>query len=199
MRNVGYNLYKPNTNNEIILFLLDVSSYPEDTEKFGKIIIDDINASFSFLSNQGIKKSTMVIFDEFASYATKSITTSISVHRSNRLHAVIGSQSLETISEGIDGKIIASSIISNCNIKILLRTNNQMDLEMFANSAGTEKNYIMTHQMNTAKGGDVTGLGSMRVGNKYKVNIEDLRWLSSGCGFIYRVSNNKVTETKIKI
>ncbi|MFN8771093.1 MAG: type IV secretory system conjugative DNA transfer family protein [Neisseriaceae bacterium] len=190
------NLVEAIKNNEIILFLLNSSSYVQDTEKFGKIIIDDINASFSALANQSIKKQSLVIFDEFASYASKSIATSISIHRSNGLHAMIGSQSLETIKNNTDGELIVSTIVANCNTKILLKTNNQYDMELFANAAGTEKDYAMTHQMDTTTGGNVTGMGSMRTGNKYRVDIQDLRGLPSGMGYIYRTSNNKVLKVK---
>lgn len=183
-------------NNEIILFLLDSSSYPKDTEQWGKIIIDDINASFSSLEK---KYSTLVIFDEFASYATTSITTSISIHRSKGLHAIIGSQSLETINNMENGGIIVSTIIANCNTKVLLRTNNQFDLELFNNNAGTIKDYVMTHQMDTVTGGSSTGMGSMRIGNRYKVDFEDLRGLVAGIGYIYRVKTNNVERINVKL
>ena len=193
------NLAEGIKNNEIVLFLLDVSSYPEDTEHFGKLIIDDINATFSTLKRANITKPTMVFFDEFGSYASMSIVTSLSTHRSNGLHGIVGSQSLETIAvHGDGGKKIVSSIVGNTNTKIILRSINQFDLELFGDTIGTEKSYEMTHQMETGIGG-ATGLGSMRIGNKYKVNLDLLRGLPIGNGYIYRVSTNKASKIKVRL
>ena len=185
-------------NNEIILFLLNKSSYSKDTEQFGKIVIDDVNATFSSLAREKLTKPTLVILDEFASYASMSVATSLATHRSNGLYGVVGSQSLETIAEAEDGKVIVSSIVANTNTKIILRSINQFDLELFGNTVGTEKSYEMTHQMETGAGG-ATGMGSMRIGNKYKVDINGLRGLPAGIGYIYRVSTNKVDKVKVKV
>lgn len=194
------NLVESIKNNEIVLFLLDVSSYQLDTEKFGKLIIDDINASFSYLARSKQTKPTLVIFDEFGSYASASVVTSLATHRSNGLHGVIGSQSLETIANKNDlGKSIVSSINANTNTRVILRSLNQYDLESFANTVGTEKSYEMTHQVETTAGiGGGTGLGSMRIGNKYRVDIQNLRGLSAGVGYIYRVALNTVEKIKVK-
>ena len=190
------NLYNSIINNEIILFLLDASSYNQDTARFGKIIIDDINATFSLLSRNNNTKKTLVIFDEFGAYASKSIATSIAIHRSNGLHAVIGSQSLETIEAGTDGKAIVSGIIANCNTQIILRTINQYDLELFSNKAGTRSSYNMTYQVKTEDDSH-TGLGSMKIENRYKVDIESLRGLPVGIGYMYRVATNEVEKIQV--
>ena len=55
----------------------------------------------------------------------------------------------------------------------------------------------MTYQVRTDADGGQTGLGSMRIGNKYKVDIEQLRGLHAGVGYIYRSSINKVERIKI--
>ena len=191
------NISESITNNDIVLFMLDSSTYTQDTERFGKIIIDDINVSFSLLNRDNVKKNTLIIFDEFGAYASKSIATTISMHRSNGLHAIIGSQSLETIEAGPDGKVIVSGIMANCNTQIMLKSVNQYDLELFSNKAGTSKSYDMTYQVRTDADGGQTGLGSMRIGNKYKVDIEQLRGLHAGVGYIYRSSINKVERIKI--
>ena len=184
-------------NNDIILFMLDSSSYTQDTERFGKIIIDNINETFSLLSRNNTKKDTLVVFDEFGAYASKSIATTISMHRSNGLHAVIGAQSLETIAAGKDGKVIVSGIMTNCNTQIILKTINQYDLELFSNKAGTSKSYDMTYQVKTDIDGGHTGLGSMKIGNKYKVDIEQLRGLTAGVGYIYRTATNRVDKIEV--
>ncbi len=184
-------------NNDIVLFMLDSSSYKDDTNRFGKIIVDDINGTFSLLNRSGVKKDTLIVFDEFGAYATNSIATTISIHRSNGLHAIIGSQSLETIAYSMEGRAVVSGIMANCNTHIILRSTNPYDLESFSKKAGTNKVYNMNYQVKTGVNGGNIGVNSMRIEDKYKVEIEQLRGLPVGVGYIYRVSTNKVEKIKI--
>ena len=55
----------------------------------------------------------------------------------------------------------------------------------------------MTYQVKTDIDGGHTGLGSMKIGNKYKVDIEQLRGLTAGVGYIYRTATNRVDKIEV--
>ena len=100
-------------NKELILFQFDASSYPEDTRKVAKMVISDINSSFASF-NEFTK--CYCIFDEFASYASSNLAETISLHRSNGMHAIIGTQSIETVKlKSSETRRIAEELIACCN------------------------------------------------------------------------------------
>lgn len=143
------NLKQSILNKEIILFLLDSSAYYTDTSKIAKMIINDINSVFAEFGENKPRTfyKTFCIFDEFASYATDALSATISLHRSNGMHAIIGTQSITTVAEvSHETKRVAEELLSCCNTFLILATTNDKDALRLANILGTEnKIEITTH------------------------------------------------------
>ena len=124
-------------DNEIVLFLFDASAYPEDTAKIAKMVINDINSSFASFEKP---KKCFCIFDEFASYASSNLAETISLHRSQGMHAIIGTQSINTVKlKNQDSKRIAEELIASCNTYMVHTINHPIDANIFADIMGTHE------------------------------------------------------------
>jgi hypothetical protein len=102
-------------NGEIVLFLLDASAFSLDTQRVAKMVISDINATFAELGKLKTPIKTFCCFDEFKNYETDAISKTISLHRSNGMHAIIGTQSLALID-----KEIGNGILANCQTHLVM-------------------------------------------------------------------------------
>jgi len=170
-------------NNEMVLFLFDASAYPEDTRKVAKMVINDLNSSISDM-RQFTK--CFCVFDEFASYASDNLAETISLQRSNGMHAIIGTQSITTVKlKAADTKRIAEELIACCNTYIVQAVNHSEDAEILAKVMGTRKTYEVTSQIDSKQGGS-TGLGSVKRVDEFKVHPQMLKDLRQGEAVIYR-------------
>ena len=142
------NLTQSIANNEIVLFLFDASAYAEDTNKIAKMVISDINSSFADIGSSGNFTKCFCIFDEFASYASSNLAETISLHRSQGMHAIIGTQSIATVKlKNNDTKRIAEELIACCNTYITQAINHPADAETMAHIMGTKPGYTVTTQI----------------------------------------------------
>ena len=182
-------------NNEIILFLFDSSAYKEDTKKIAKMVINDINSAFSTIKERtGAEKKCFCIFDEFASYASNNLSDTLSLHRSNGVHAIVGTQSIETVSvAGSDTARVAGELIGNCGTYLILQLQHNDDIERIAHILGTKKGYEVTRQIDLSEGGGATGMGSTKVIDEFIIHPQMIRELNGkdGTGVIYRKSNGQ--------
>ena len=199
------NLRESILNNEVVLFLFDASAYPEDTKKMAKMVINDINSCFS-----SFKEFTkcFCIFDEFGSYASSNLAETISLQRSQGMHAIIGTQSITTVKlKSSETRRIAEELIACCNSFIIHRVNHADDAEIFAQVIGTknsaeysttiydkplESNKIDIFRRKNENEDLPRAIGNMSIVEKYKINPEELKTLKQGEAIIYR----KVTNTE---
>ena len=179
-----------------MLFLLDSSAYKSDTEKMAKLIINDINSSFSEL---GKPIKSYCIFDEFASYASSNLADTITLMRSKGLHAIIGTQSFVTVSlKSEETKRIAEELKSCCNTYLCLAINNEQDAEMMSMVYNTQDAFEITTQTDVSVGG-MTGMGSAKLIKAFNVHPQQLKNLSTGEGYLYRkVAKLKPVKIKVK-
>ena len=183
-------------NKEIILFLLDNASYPIDTNKIAKMIISDINSVFANfgVQNPKIIHKTFCIFDEFASYATDLLSNTISIHRSNGMHAIIGTQSITTVAKaGIHAGRIAEEILSCCNTFLVLATTNDKDALRLANIFGTKQynNISFSHGIQQ-NGKEHHSILSKKI-DDFIIKPQAIKNIpiNSGIGYLYRKSINQ--------
>jgi type IV secretory pathway VirB4 component len=183
-------------NNEMILFLLDSSAYKSDTEKMAKLIINDINSSFSELVKA---KTSYCIFDEFASYACGNLSDTVSLMRSKGMCAIIGTQSVVSVSlKSEETKRVAEELKSCCNTYLCLAINNEQDAEIMGKVYNTKDTFEVTTQIDVSVGG-ATGMGSSKSIKAFNVHPEQLKNLSVGEGFLYRkVAKLKPVKIKVK-
>lgn len=179
-------------NNEIVLFMFDSSTYKEDTKKIAKLVINDINSSFStMMDNYQCIKKCYCIFDEFASYASSNLSDTLTLHRSNGLHAIVGTQGLETVSlANSESARVAEELIACCGTFLILQLQHEGDIERVANLMGTRKSYEVTRQIDISEGQGATGMGSSKEVNEYIVHPSLIRELKGKdlSGILYRKS-----------
>ena len=177
-------------NNEIVLFMFDSSSYKEDTKKIAKLVINDINSAFATIKDRiGQEKKCYCIFDEFASYASSNLADTISLHRSNGMHAIIGTQGLKTVSlASSETERVAEELIACCGTFLILQLQHEGDIERLANLIGTNKSYEVTRQIDISEGEGATGMGSSKQVNEYKIHPSEIRELrgKDGTGILFR-------------
>ena len=170
-------------NNEIVLFIFDSSTYKSDTEKIAKMVINDINSSFAELREP---VNAYCVFDEFASYASGNLADTISLHRSNGMHAVIGTQSVTTVGlKSPETARIAKELLASCNTYVAMWMNLSEDIETFAEQLGSAQTFEQTTQSDATVGG-ATGMGSTKMVNEFQVHPQAMRDLRTGEAYIYR-------------
>lgn len=183
------NLKQSILNKEVVLFLLDSSAYYTDTAKIAKMIISDINSVFAEFGESKTREfhKTFCIFDEFASYATDALSATISLHRSNGMHAIIGTQSITTVAEvSRETGRVAEELLSCCNTFLVLATTNDKDAARLAKIFGTRKKYDTTVHYKT-EGQTVSSIANRQV-EDFIVLPQDIKDIpvGSGIGYIYR-------------
>lgn len=186
------NLQESIINNEIVLFMFDSSAYKEDTKKIAKMVINDINSAFSTLKeNTGYIKKCFCIFDEFASYASSNLSDTLTLHRSNGLHGIVGTQGIETISlASPETARVAEEIIACTGTYLILQLQHDKDIERVAKIIGTKDGFEVTRQLDVSEGQGTTGMGSSKQIKEFIVHPEAIRKLrgEDGTGILYRKS-----------
>lgn len=177
-------------NNEIVLFMFDSSTYKEDTKKIAKLVINDINSAFATMKdNIGDIKPCYCIFDEFASYASSNLADTLTLHRSNGMHAIVGTQGLETASlANSESARVAEELVACCGTFLILQLQHEKDIERVANLIGTKESYEVTRQLDISEGQGATGMGSSKQVNEYIIHPSIIRGLhgKDGTGILYR-------------
>lgn len=172
------NLKQSIKNGEIVLFLFDASSFALDTERVAKMVISDINATFAEFGKEKNPIKTFCCFDEFKSYQTDAISKTISLHRSNGMHAIIGTQSLSVID-----REIGNGILTNCQTHLVMASSDE-DAERFAEEFGKRNKAEYSVRTGTMPGHDVTTKFVM----DYQINKQDIKEIVvySGQGYLHR-------------
>lgn len=174
------NLKESIKNGEIVLFLFDASAFALDTERVAKMVISDINATFAEFGKGKNPIKTFCCFDEFKSYETDAISKTISLHRSNGMHAIIGTQSLSLIN-----REIGNGILSNCQTHLIMASADA-DAQRFAEEFGTA-NQIETTTRIRADIQEVSDLSTKTV-RDYRIDKQDIKDIRvhTGQGYLHR-------------
>ncbi len=189
--------------NEIVLFLFDAASYKTDTSLLGKLVINDINSAWASFGSYGKSVKGYCVFDEFAAYASSNLSNVLALQRDNGLHAIIGTQSINSIkTDNKSLKRVAVELIANCNTYIIHKLNDPEDILLLQNAIGKYKTYEATNiHVNSSnnskyKVNEQTGI-SYRLSEEFYLDGHEIRKLIAGNGFIYRGVINDIPR-KIK-
>jgi len=165
----------------IILFILNLLTYPELSPAFGRLILIDAKKAIGRLFESSIEK-TFFIMDEINVYATTALTDLVNKSRSARVTCVLATQSLSDLDFAC-GEAYKEQIIENCNNYIVMRQNSGVNAEHWANILGTRQTMDVTHQLQQ-KGLDTwkTGFGSARRVREFLYHPDDIKTLQTGQG-----------------
>jgi len=184
-------------NGDCVLFMFNASSFPFDTRRVAKMVINDIDSSFSELTGEQGHTKVFCIFDEFASYASPNLSEILSLRRSGGMHAIVGTQSISTVSlKSPETKRLAKELVACCNTYILQVVNETEDIEEMARIFGTRKTFDVTTQINSEEGG-ATGLGTVKFVDEFLAHPQKIRELKTGEGYILRKAAN-LKPTKVQ-
>lgn len=187
------NLKESIENGEMVLFLLDASSYKRDTKLLGRLIINDINSAYSEFGHSGIRHKAYCIFDEFGAYASPNMADVLAMQRDNGLHAIVGTQSINAISkDSMQVRRIAVELIANCNTFIIHRINDPQDVSELSNVIGTNKK-LQLNSVDPEFGSTILG-----VMDKNILEPQQIRELQTGEAWVCRLSKN-IKPQKVKI
>lgn len=138
-----------------------------------KSLLDFLNSDIQdFIANRITKPSVMII-DEFGSFANENITNILSQSRSSELGVVLATQTVASLGE----PHIRDKIIENCNTHIMMKT---LKGESISEIAGTRMGGEMSIQM---KEGLETGVQSIRHQHQMKAHPQEAKELQAGEAF----------------
>lgn len=190
-------------NGAVIYFSLNDLNYAEYASRLGKLVINDLKTVFGRVPEHRPLKA-FCIFDEFTTYAGEQFNTILSRTRSKGMHAIVGSQSFDTIDK--ISPVLASDLIANCNTYIIHRQNSDIDAEKLADVIGKKTNFKVSfnnsvsvnqgsqHQSNSE--GSSRTYSSVR---EHRVNPEEIQNLGSGYACVLRKAlGSKVAMVKVR-
>lgn len=138
-----------------------------------KLALQDLQYAVSerHLSPDGENKKFFAVYlDDFSEYLTEGFTTMLNKSRSAKVGVTFAHQSLGDIQKL--GEDIQNVILTNSNLKIIMRTNEPDSAEYFARVIGTSETTKMTERVvkNQFLGDQGTGEASARIAEEFRVH-----------------------------
>lgn len=138
-----------------------------------KLALQDLQYAVSerHLSPDGENKKFFAVYlDDFSEYLTEGFTTMLNKSRSAKVGVTFAHQSLGDIQKL--GEDIQNVILTNSNLKIIMRTNEPDSAEYFARVIGTNETTKMTERVvkNILLGDQETGEASARIAEEFRVH-----------------------------
>ncbi|MBL7554189.1 MAG: type IV secretory system conjugative DNA transfer family protein [Bdellovibrionaceae bacterium] len=147
----------------ILYFQLPVLKTPTLGKATGKMLLQNIQSAVSSRHLDKDKNVPLfsIFLDDFSEYLTPSFVSLLNKSRSANVGVVFAHQALgdlETL-----GDAIKNTILTNSNIKVFMRTNENESAEYFAKTCGTQTGTKTTdRQTKGTFGSEKTGDGSIR-------------------------------------
>lgn len=169
-------------SDKIVYFQLNTQGYEETAKRFGRIVLQDIKTVSNYIQSyipENKRHFYPVFIDEFASFAYPNFVEVLNKARGAGLAITLAHQSLGDLVR--TGEYFLRQVIENTNIKIILRQDDPASIELYTKMAGTYRTVKST--MQTREGllsKELTGLGSMREVNEFRLKPNILRVLKRG-------------------
>ena len=116
-----------------------------------------------------------IIIDEFSQFDNENISALLELSRSENVSVILATQSIGRLTDEA-----RSSIVTNTGTKILMLTTEPEEIAKLAGTILRIENTIQHRE------GEVTGLGSGSIQDTFAINMNDVRRLNEGEGFIIR-------------
>lgn len=157
------NIEKAMEEGLIIYFQLPAMKTPTLGKATGKMLLQNIQSAVSSRHNTRDKNFPLfsIFLDDFTEYLTPSFVTLLNKSRSANVGVVFAHQALGDLAAL--GDAIKNTIITNANLKIFMRSNENESSEYYAKSYGTKAGTKVTErQTKSHLGTEKTGEGSVR-------------------------------------
>ncbi len=176
-------LLKLYQENKIAYFALDLQGYGDTAKRMGRMILQDLKTVSSYIqSNVPASKRRFfpVFIDDAASFLDLGFVDFLNKSRASRIAIALFHQSLGDLFFRAAPNF-QQQVIENTNVKVILRQDDPYAVEKFSKIAGTRRTLIPTYQTEegiTGKG--LTGTGSVREGQTFKIEPDLIRALKRG-------------------
>ena len=176
-------LLKLYQENKIAYFALDLQGYGDTAKRMGRMILQDLKTVSSYIQSNVIAKERHffpVFIDDAASFLDLGFMDFLNKSRAAKIGIALFHQSLGDLYFR-SAPNFQQQVIENTNIKIILRQDDPFAVEKFSKIAGTHRTLIPTYQTEerlTGKG--MTGTGSVREGQAFKIEPDLIRELKRG-------------------
>lgn len=157
------NIEKAMEEDLIIYFQLPAMKTPTLGKATGKMLLQNIQSAVSSRHNSRNKDFPLfsIFLDDFTEYLTPSFVTLLNKSRSANIGVVFAHQALGDLAAL--GDAIKNTIITNANLKIFMRSNENESSEYYAKSYGTRAGIKVTERQTKSNfGTEKTGEGSVR-------------------------------------
>ena len=154
------------------VFSLRTAAMGDTSRRFLNFLIED----FKDWVGKRQKRPAVLVIDEFGQFENQSIIALIELARSANLGILLATQDLSTVRE----RHIRERLLSSIQTKILMKTDTP---EVIGELGGTYKTAHLTYQMDEI---DMTGLGSIRLEDERKVDLNAVRRFPPGRAYIIR-------------
>jgi type IV secretory pathway TraG/TraD family ATPase VirD4 len=169
--------------NKIAYFALDLQGYGDTAKRMGRMILQDLKTVSSYVQSNipASKRHFFPVFiDDAASFLDLGFMDFLNKSRAAKIAIALFHQSLGDLYFR-SAPNFQQQVIENTNVKIILRQDDPIAVEKFAKIAGTRRTLIPTYQTEarlTGKG--MTGTGSVRAGQEFKIEPDLIRELKRG-------------------
>ncbi len=169
-------------SNHVCYFSLNTQGYEETAKRFGRIVLQDLKTVSSEIQSQKPVSSRHffgVYVDEFASFIFQSFMESLNKGRGAGFAFMMLHQSLGDLA--VKKNTFQQQVLENTNIKVIMRQDDPMSIEKFAKIGGAKKTLVPTFQTEDSMlGAGLTGTGSVREGQTFRVDPDLVRSLGRG-------------------
>jgi type IV secretory pathway TraG/TraD family ATPase VirD4 len=173
-------------NNEIVYFQMSLQGYGDTAKRMGRMILQDIRWLSSHIQAQFREKERHffgIFIDDASSFLDVNFIDVLNKARASQLAITLLHQSLGDLVFKRD-QSSQQQIIENTNIKIIMRQDDPYSIEKLVKIGGTRRTMISTYQTEEKfLGKDLTGQGSIREGQTFRVDPDLVRGLRRGEAF----------------
>lgn len=169
---------------QILYFQLPTMLYPFLGEVTGKLILQSLQSAISRRHlSQGENKLFSVYLDDFQDYIYSGFGSLLNKSRSANIAMVFSHQSLGDL-EKISPSF-SDVVLTNTNLKFILRINDPKTCDYFAKSFGTVSSHKTTDQIDEGVfGKSRTGKGTLRKVEEYIFHPNTFKKISIGRGMV---------------
>ncbi|MBI5410076.1 MAG: type IV secretory system conjugative DNA transfer family protein [Nitrospirae bacterium] len=176
-------LYDVYLNNKIVYFQLDLQGYQDTAKRLGRMILQDIRSVSSRIQTRTREHQRHffpVFIDDASSFLDTNFVDLLNKIRASRMAITLLHQSPGDLVFHRDFSF-QQQIIENTNIKIILRQDDPQSVEKLTKIGGTRRTLIPTYQTEEKPlGKGLTGVGSIREGQTFRVEPDLIRGLQRG-------------------
>jgi hypothetical protein len=165
------------------VFALRTAAQGDKARRFLNFLIED----FKDWLGKRQQRPAILVIDEFGQFENESILALIELARSAEVGIILATQDLTTVQD----KGVQTRLLSSIQTKILMKTDTP---EVIGELAGTYRTAHLTYQTTET---DLTGLGSIRLEDQRKVDLNAVRRFPPGRAYLIRGGVGVMIQTRL--